>query len=524
MISGTVQQFRNENGRTNLQYRSSALHSRRDPRREAERQAAALKDRLADLEPKVLTLVVGLGWGYLLEALAPIPPGLFFFEPLDEAAARWRETGREAELAALCPDRLIATADALSTALASGGAAGEFDRIRIEITPAYRRLFPNLSAELAELVRMALPGSQADDATAGPGSAAVDRKTAGHFFLRWGRNFARRLAAAETLEFIEGSGDGTPLYCGAGPGLIEDLAALIEEREGPARSNRRPGELRSKLYMIAADTALAPLLARGLRPDLVLSVDSGPGTEYHFRAVESWLGTRGRQRELPLDIPVLTWNAGPTCLPLFFRRIYTYRSTLPFDQLLGAGPLEAIPEWRNLARNTMGLALLLAAGGGRSSLFTAGSGFRSRDGLAHVRGTGYTAYGLSRQSRLTPLSSYLPGGYGPELSPKNRATLRGLDAMAAELGIEIRPFDPAALLVDAADQAPGSVSTANGSPPARSIDAAVLRKFLAEHWSRLPFERIAAETGLDPSKLQGASEKWYRIIKNGGQGFLNINV
>ncbi len=467
---------------------------------EAGRFAAEILDRPELTRPGSAVLVVGCGWGYLLEALrAKVPAGepapFYFFEPRPEIAATLLSADRERTLSALYPGRFFYDAAALATALRAARAHGEISGLQIEVTPAYRRLFSDLGTTMESLVRDAL------------GQVSLDRATIGRFFLRWGWNFVRRLAGRDSIRYLTGlAGSGEFVYCGAGPGLLADLAVLGDPPD------------QAGLFVIAADTALAPLLAHGIRPDLVLSVDSGPGTEYHFRALEHWLGSPGaggagpQGLRLPLSVPVLTWNAGPACLPLFFANIFTYRSTFPLDQVLGAGPLAAIPEWRNLSRNTMGLALHLAALAGQTALYTAGADFRSKAGESHTRGTGYALFALERGSRLRPPGNYRPGGYHAGLTPKNREIVAGLERMSAELGVRLLS---ARALAGASRTADTQVHFFHEDRNAES-----LRDFVLENWSALPVGELVAETGLSVNELRRAREKWFSILKNGGQGYL----
>ena len=448
-----------------------------------------------------VTVVVGLGHGYLLEALSADHPDLhgtlYYLEPVPAISSALRSSGRWSQLEVLCPGKCFDDEDALRAELAAAGHA----TVPFFINPVYRRLFPELERELS---------------AAGPGSGGatqVNRSTASHFFLRWGWNFARRIATPGTLNYLQRlETDRRMLYTGAGPGLAEDLAPLLHQ------AGRRPTDQPSGLpgwSIIAADTALAPLLGLGIAPDLVVSVDSGPGTEYHFRAARQLI-QRGRLPvPVPFTWPVLTWSAGPSCLEVFFQRRFYYRSSLPFDQILGAGPLAEIPDWVNPARNPLGLVVLLAQASGHTRIFTAGADFRSAGGVSHANGTGYTLYGILRQARLSPLSSYRPGGYGPELTAKNRATMDGLQSLALDHNVQLLPLADAAL---------DSASEPNANdPPAEprilGVDTAVLRAYLLEHWSRLPFGTIAEEIGMPVEFLQRAGEKWFDILKNGGQGF-----
>lgn len=72
---------------------------------------------------------------------------------------------------------------------------------------------------------------------------------------------------------LHGSCAGLPAaVVSPGPSLEDDLGVLHAERH--------------KMVLIAVDTALAPLLRRGIVPDLVVSIDMSEGNARNYRAVE----------------------------------------------------------------------------------------------------------------------------------------------------------------------------------------------------------------------------------------------
>ena len=62
-------------------------------------------------------------------------------------------------------------------------------------------------------------------------------------------------------------------------------------------------------------------IANQIRPDFILSVDSGRGTIFHFK-------------NIPGDIPIITWFGANTHLFHLPNPIYLYLSTYPLDQVL----------------------------------------------------------------------------------------------------------------------------------------------------------------------------------------------
>lgn len=407
--------FRNENGTQNVSLPAGLLHSRRNPEQEGIRLAGQIRNRISELEngpESAAFLIVGVGFGYhippLLEAPPPVP--LLFYEPL-QALRALLDSGRYAELrrqGALLLDDLQELHRRIDL---------KKSRLHIYIHPQYRRFFGELESRIHDLLL--------------PESAAVHSSTIRRFFRTWSRNFVARLVSCETMSFLTAfdfsdRANTRAVYCGAAPTLLDDLAS--HDYSGSYE--------KSGLFLIASDTALAPLLNAGITPQVVVSVDCGPGTLYHLSAAADVF--RSFEKRPGFDFPVITWSAGPRHLPLFFPGILYYRSTFPFDQVLGDGPLANIPEWRNPTGNTLGIALRIAAASGLDRLILAGTTMRTSGGISHIRGTGYAAYARRFSSRVRPADSYRPGGYAARPTLKNQLALESLAAMGADLGVRIQ--------------------------------------------------------------------------------------
>lgn len=410
----------------------------------------------------------------------------------------WQSRGRLDELRAALPAGCeLATPDDLALLdrwLASGSDAST-EHV-IAMAPAYHRLFPELlDAVLARQNALRSGTASRPAAKAGtPASAAassIDAATGAHFLRQWTRNacvrlrpdsarmrlhsgsarmrlhsdsarmrFVASLPRAANAQIIDDDSDSPTalLYCGASPTLYEDLG--VDETTLFPAPDYTPGYLK-KYYTVAADTALAPLLAAGILPDLVISIDSGRGTYFHLQAARRVWDTvqrRGLHRFAedalaPFDtaprLPgtVFTMLAGHRSLEGSFARCIYYRTSQPFDQWLGAGPLAAAAEWRNPGRNAVGLALQWAACVGFRSMHTAGAGLIARGATTHIRGTGYSEYRRALTHRRSTLSGYLPPGYGarqslrdgrqPARTAKNAESQAALEQMAGELQIRL---------------------------------------------------------------------------------------
>lgn len=503
--------------------------------REAQRVATTFHNQIqSDSTPDTIRVIVGCGWGYIVEELlrlqsrpaaapstsSPIAQaGLVFFEPLSEVYDLLNERGRLDELRSLGATITNDPADLRQVGVVT---------LTLLITPGYQRLFPDLESILRRELGPA-PGNLENitdtDAIATADKTRVDQATGSRFLRQWTRNGILRLRSGtnaestltflsppdpiettETTETIEatesvGSADNRPatdssqlpgpavLFCGAGPRLLRDLG-LATKPTNTADQATRILQLRSNYYIIAADTALAPLLRVGLTPDLVISIDSGPGTYYHLIAAAR-LPDHKHSR---FPFPVLTNLAGSRCLSLFFTRHYYYRSTFPLDQWLALGPLAEVPELRNPTRNTIGLAIQVARLLGGKQIRTAGADFQNEGYLTHVPGTGYTEFALGQVDRLYTLEMYRPGGYSkrwgePGRTEKNELSYQSAREMAAAFQIELTNFTNltrGAFEAEAADP-PRELPAAR----LRSVPIGELKDFLIQTRPRLNQEIFA---------------------------------
>jgi len=418
----------NTDNSPNFTINARPLHSRNNPGEEARR----FSERVTrDLKPDEQILIIGVGAGYL-RCLMDLSPARFiiFVEPVPILRTFLTESGFRAEIERRGARFAGSTVEAV--ALATGR------QTRVISHPRHKEWFPELHSEILTLLQKK--------------SQTTDDLTSARFFRRWAYSFFHSLLSHRDLSFlINRDAPGPPvLFCGAAPTLFDDLSAIDP-----------------RLYfVVAADTALAPLLARGIRPDLLISIDSGYGTLYHLRAASRIADLR--------DIAVLSSTTAHPCLSQIFETRVFYRSTFPLDQLLGEGPAHGIPECINESRNTAGIALLAAEAIGASDFRLAGVSFLSSGSRTHVGGTGYTLFALERSSRLHPLESYRPAGYRDSLTARNAQSATALDQMRARMRVQL-PGDR-----------PGRLAT-------QSIPSQVLRSFLLDSWDRIAWETLESQ-------------------------------
>ncbi len=392
-----------------------SLLSRKDPQKEARRYCEGLLSSW-DIVPCKIA-ILGCGWGLHLEALLTHEAfqcnerRLICYEPLLSLKSHLQVRGRLERLKEAGAQILFSKEEFLRE-------LEKEEILTISIHPSYARW-----------IQQKWPAADTSThAYTSDNALKTDRATVQRFLHEWYRNHFIRLAQKEAkLHYAGGNGTdlahGYPaIYCGAGPGLMDDLEDF---------SAMNPGWEKETL-MIASDTSLGPLLAKGFTPDYVISIDSGRGTLFHMAAALPFA-------RLPLASTLVTFSGGRHDLDQFFQSTLYYRSTFPPDQLQGEGPLRQAPEWKNPSRNPAGIALHLARWRGAACLWLAGATFQSWGSVSHVTGSGYTLYAQLGQSRLTPVHGYLVKGYGNAERTSTKASVAslGLESLARELNMTL---------------------------------------------------------------------------------------
>ncbi len=395
-----------------LSVNGRSIHSEREPEREAIRFAQYIGSQY---NPRTLSIIIGIGWGI------HIPPILnllksenltlpVFFEPLQSVSLLLQRASRLKELE-LTGATITTGIEELKSFLQKRAVT----TIDIYIHPFYRRNFPELPEELISILDLHSKAPEKNP------SEEVDIFTQKRFTRTWFRNHFRLLQSQKHLTFLSKSNRESKtdaiIYAGAGPTLWSDLARLPENSNG--------------YYLVSSDTALAPLLAKGIRPHMVISVDSGPGTLYHM------IQALNVDKNFMYDVDLITWSGGHPVLPELFRHTYYYGSTLPLDQIQYDDAMKNVAMWTNPARNPSGLAILLAGQYNISRVFLAGSGFRSIGRVTHIPGTGYENYARMISHITSPYDTYRAGGYSNSANHKSRVALNGLNELTNESGCQL---------------------------------------------------------------------------------------
>jgi hypothetical protein len=186
------------------------------------------------------------------------------------------------------------------------------------------------------------------------------------------------------------------VFTGASPTLEEEIEYLLLNR--------------NKFFILSSDTSSYFLFIKGLKPDAILSIDSGRGTAFHFR------------EDLPNDIPIITWLGGNK--EIFHRKnpIYLIYTTYPLDQII-VDRNKDLFILNNPGLNISGMALAISEKMNVLDFTNAGVSFTSYRGKTHCRGTGYEYFKLIDIKRTSTMEMYSPGSYKSGISKKNNLAL-----------------------------------------------------------------------------------------------------
>ena len=347
--------------------REAAFHSLMDPRRDAERLAAAQP-------PGGFIAALGLGAGY---GLAPYlassaTTGILVVE---YSAPLLRAVLEEFDLSELFLD----------------------PRFSLLLDPEPREIEAALLASYipplaGDLRSVPLRGRVDQDPGLFAGAAAAIRKVLDRisddysvqaFFGKlWFRNAVRNLFAAER--------PASPLppirravVTAAGPSLEAALPAVAKARGEGA-------------FLIATDTSLPALLGSGMRPDAVVSIDCQAISYYHFL------------KGLPAGVPLVLDLASPNRLARLGGELRFFSSGHPFCAYLSSR-FRPFPALDTSGGNVTHAALSLAEALGAESALLAGADFSYPEGKSYARGTYIYDYFDALSGRLSPSESLFSG-------------------------------------------------------------------------------------------------------------------
>ncbi|MDR0602575.1 MAG: DUF115 domain-containing protein [Treponema sp.] len=213
---------------------------------------------------------------------------------------------------------------------------------------------------------------------------SADYSVQAWFGRRWFSNIIRNLRAAE--------GDYGPVpaireaaVCAAGPSLDAEIPFIREKRE--------KGE---GAYLIAADTSLPALLAGGIEPDAVVSIDCQHISSRHFA------------KGLPPDTELFLDLASPPLVASRSARPRFFSGGHPLSGYVSR-MWRSFPPVDNSGGNVTYAALSLAEYLGAAKIRVYGADFSYPRGLLYARGTYLYPYFGERQNRLSPLEALFSG-------------------------------------------------------------------------------------------------------------------
>src|SRR5262245_52233899 len=191
------------------------------------------------------------------------------------------------------------------------------------------------------------------------------RKFAGPYLLQTLANIGAIAREGDTRS-LEGAFAGTPgVVVGAGPSLDENVTTLAG--------------LQDRAVSIAADTALRPLVSAGVRPHIVVGVDSSALNARHLTAASAcdvWLAAEG--------------SLHPSGLQPFIGRTFAFRVSDhdPWPWLAAAGVTRAqLPAWGSVLTTAFDLARRM----GCNPILFAGADLAYTGMRPYCRGTIYDA-------------------------------------------------------------------------------------------------------------------------------------
>jgi hypothetical protein len=349
------------------------LHSTIDPRREAERLTAALKDEEGFL------VFLGLGGGYAAEAALD-------HHRVSHILVIDFDINGVAEL--FCSREYIKILGDPRCSLLVDPAPEAIEALILEqYQPALCggiRTLPLRSRTEMDIPRF---GAAADTIQRAIANVSSDYSVQAYFGARWFSNIIRNIGAAEAQ-----NKSAAPVreaaICAAGPSLERQIPLLAELREKSGQE-RRP-------CIISTDTALPALAAGGLKPDAVVSIDCQHISYYHFMD--------GFCRDIPLFLDI----ASPPLLSTLSASPFFFSGGHPLARYLSRY-WRPLPPIDTSGGNVTYAALSLAENLGAERIWLYGADFSYPRGRVYARGTYIYPFFEKKQLRVSPLEALFSG-------------------------------------------------------------------------------------------------------------------
>jgi hypothetical protein len=353
-----------------------ALHSTVDPEKEAQRLAAALNEGWA--EPGFVVFL-GLGAAYAVEAALNANTASHILVI---------EFGIDGIAELFCSREYAALGDPRFTLLVDPD-AGLIQQTILELySPCLCggiRVLPLRTRVEQDKERFAMASGAVQQTIE---KVSADYSVQAHFGIRWFSNIIRNMGIAQALNpgapKIAAIGNaaisGTAAICAAGPSLNAQIPLLRTRRE--------------TTFIITTDTALPALLAEGVKPDAIVSIDCQHISYYHFI---------GNGSDCP-DIPLFLDIASPPLLSGFSRRLFYFAGGHPLAAYIRLKWMP-LPALDTSGGNVTYACLSLAEQLGARRITVYGADFSYPLGNAYARGTYFYPLFERKQNRLSPLEA-----------------------------------------------------------------------------------------------------------------------
>ena len=331
-----------------------ALHSRVDPVREARRLAETLP-------PAGVAVFLGLGGGFVPAAL--LATGRLFAGVIVERGAPvLRALFERCDLSGLLADPRIAVVTdpaAVTRAVLEAWAPALMGDLRtVPLRPwadAARGFFDRAAAAV----------------DAARGLASADWAAQARFGRRWFTNALLNLPAVERARLSIGP-VASAVVTGAGPSLDRSAGSLPVERRGR--------------LLAATDTSLPALLARGIVPDLAVSIDCQLYGYHHVMA------------GIPPGLPLLLDLSSPPALARSHGNVGFFASAHPLSRWVSRN-WRSLPDVDTSGGNVTHAAVSAAHALGAREIRLAGVDFSYPLGSPYARGTWLHQYHRLRERR-----------------------------------------------------------------------------------------------------------------------------
>lgn len=218
-----------------------------------------------------------------------------------------------------------------------------------------------------------------------------DYSVQAHFGRIWTRNCLANLGllnpeiqASQTEAVAALDRNLTVVLVGAGPSLTENLERIERERREQPRQ-----------FLVAADTALPPLLETGIRPDLVFSIDAQAYTLLHAEHPDA--------RKIPWMVPL----TAPPSLTRTLEKPLFFAGGTPLEQLVARGI--GLSSYDTSGGNVFQTALDWIGKTGFTRLILYGADYLNLNGIPYATGSYVYRWFALRSDRLSPLASSLVG-------------------------------------------------------------------------------------------------------------------